>query len=110
MRVCRLSCLATPAAAPAAGDVHVYTACPDDLLREGDELAALLTPDERDRAARYRAGTVREQFIVSRGLLRRLLAGCLDLPPHAVPITYILNGKPVLVGEPLHFNVSHTNG
>jgi len=75
-----------------------------------DELASLLTPDERDRAARYRAGTVREQFIIGRGLLRRLLAGYLGITPNAVPITYILNGKPVLVDSPLHFNVSHTHG
>jgi 4'-phosphopantetheinyl transferase len=53
---------------------------------------------------------VREQFIAGRGLLRRLLARCLGMPPHAVPITYILNGKPVLAGGALHFNVSHTNG
>lgn len=95
---------------PAAGEAVVFVANPDEWMACLPELHDLLTPDERDRAARYRAGTVREQFILGRGLLRRILAGCLGCAPHAVPITYILNGKPVLAGLPLHFNVSHTNG
>ena len=103
-------CSALVPTAPTADEVHVYLAPPDGLPCGIEELAALLTPDERDRAARYRAGTVREQFIVGRGLLRRLLGAYLDTAPHAVPITYILNGKPVLVDSPLHFNVSHTHG
>jgi 4'-phosphopantetheinyl transferase len=95
---------------PKADEVFVFVADPELLPCELEEIGSLLTPDERDRAARYRAGTVREQFILGRGVLRQLLAGCLGCSPHAVPITYILNGKPVLVGSPLHFNVSHTNG
>ena len=104
------SCSQVAASPPAEDEVHVYLAPSDRLPCGLDELAGLLTPDERDRAARYRAGTVREQFIIGRGLLRRLLAGYLDTAPHAVPISYILNGKPVLVDSPLHFNVTHTNG
>ncbi len=104
------SCSQVAASPPAEDEVHVYLAPSDRLPCGLDELAGLLTPDERDRAARYRAGTVREQFIIGRGLLRRLLAGYLDIAPHAVPISYILNGKPVLVDSPLHFNVSHTHG
>jgi 4'-phosphopantetheinyl transferase len=111
MRVVVVPCLANPpTSAPEADEAHVFVANPEQLPCTIRELEDLLTPDERDRAARYRAGTVRDQFIAGRGLLRRLLAGCLGMPPHAVPITYILNGKPVLVGSPLHFNVSHTHG
>jgi 4'-phosphopantetheinyl transferase len=91
-------------------EVHVYIARPDQLPGSLEELGDCLTPDERDRANRYRAGTVREQFVSGRGLLRRLLARYLGTEPHIVPITYVLNGKPVLAGAPLHFNVSHTNG
>jgi 4'-phosphopantetheinyl transferase len=100
----------SPAAPPPAEEAFVYFAKPECLPLPLAELAALLTPDERDRAERYRAGSVREQFIASRGILRQLLGGCLGLAPHAVPITYVLNGKPVLVDALLHFNVSHTNG
>jgi 4'-phosphopantetheinyl transferase len=99
-----------PIAAPDADEAHVWFAKPDELPWPFAELSGVLTPDERDRAARYKAGTVREQFTASRGLLRKLLGACLGTAPHAVPITYVLNGKPVLAGGELHFNVSHTNG
>ncbi|HXD85705.1 MAG TPA: 4'-phosphopantetheinyl transferase superfamily protein [Urbifossiella sp.] len=111
MRVVVLPCsLTLPSAWPAADEAHLFVANPEQLPLPLSELEALLTPDERDRAARYRAGTVREQFLAGRGLLRRLLGGYLGTSPHAVPITYILNGKPVLAGSTLHFNVTHTHG
>jgi len=109
MRI-RLLHFGNPIAAPAADEAHVWFAKPDDLPWSLAELGDVLTPDERDRAARYKAGTVREQFTASRGLLRRLLGSCLGVAPHAVPITYVLNGKPVLACRSLHFNVSHTHG
>src|SRR4051812_48337067 len=101
---------AVPTDPPAAGEVHVWAAHFDRPPCDPAELADLLTPDERDRAARYRVGPVREQFTFSRGLLRRLLAGYLRTLPHAVPITYTASGKPVLAGGSLHFNVTHTTG
>jgi 4'-phosphopantetheinyl transferase len=103
-------CLPLAGGAPGLDEAHVFVADPNQLPCSRAELESLLTPDERDRAARYRAGTVREQFIEGRGLLRRLLAQYLGCAPHAVPISYILNGKPVLIDSSLHFNVSHTNG
>lgn len=75
-----------------------------------DVLAGLLTDDERTRAARYKVGTVRDQFTVSRGVLRRLLGGYLNLPPERVPLSTEASGKPVLVCGSLHFNLTHTPG
>ncbi|MBX9581127.1 MAG: 4'-phosphopantetheinyl transferase superfamily protein, partial [Gemmataceae bacterium] len=69
-----------------------------------------LTPDERDRAGRYKAGSPRDQFVAGRGAARRVLGGCLGLPPHAVPIVYAANNKPVLADPVVHFNVTHTPG
>jgi 4'-phosphopantetheinyl transferase len=111
MRVVLHSCPAmTPVGRPAADEVHVWVAALDRPPYEPDVLAAALTPDERDRAGRYRIGPVREQFVTSRGLLRLLLGSCLDTPPHAVPITYTAAGKPVLANHALHFNLTHTAG
>ena len=82
-----------------------------DLDRPPPGLADALTPDERDRAARYRSGRPRDEFTVVRGALRQVLGGCLGLPPHAVPIVYTASRKPVLPDPPaVHFNVTHTAG
>jgi 4'-phosphopantetheinyl transferase len=111
MRVVIHPCPVTyPAGPPAADEVRVWVVALDRPPCDPAELAAVLTPDERDRAGRYRAGAVRQQFLVGRGLLRRLLGGALGVPPHAVPITYTAAGKPVLADESLHFNLTHTSG
>ncbi len=111
MRVLIHSCpLIPPSAPPAAGELHVWIVHFSHLLCDPDQFVQCLTPDERDRAGRYRIGPVRDQFVTCRGAIRRLLGGCLDVPPHAVPITYAANGKPVLVGGRLEFNVTHTTG
>jgi 4'-phosphopantetheinyl transferase len=99
-----------PAGRPAADEVHVWVADPGRPPADPAELAAALTPDERDRASRYRGARVREQFVVCRGLLRRVLGGYLGTDPRAVPITYEGAGKPVLAGPVVHFNLSHTDG
>ncbi|MBX9623459.1 MAG: 4'-phosphopantetheinyl transferase superfamily protein [Gemmataceae bacterium] len=98
---------APPRCPPPAGEVHLWAL---DLDRLPAELAEALTPDERDRAARYKAGPVREQFVAVRGAARHVLGGCLGLPPHAVPIVYGANRKPALPDGGLHFNVTHTPG
>jgi len=99
-----------PPAPPTAGAVHVWVVDIDRPPCDPADLAACLTPDECARAARYRFGPVREQFTLSRGVLRRLLGGYLDVPPADVPIVYGANGKPGLAGAALHFNVTHTTG
>jgi 4'-phosphopantetheinyl transferase len=73
-------------------------------------LAAMLTPEEQARAARYRVGAVRDQFTLARGVLRRLLGGYLGVDPERVPIVAAASGKPHLDGGGLHFNLSHTPG
>jgi 4'-phosphopantetheinyl transferase len=108
MRVLVRPCPITPPTTlPGAGEIHIWTV-PFD--QPPGDLVGCLTPEERDRAARYRIGPVRDQFVTCRGAVRRLLGGYLGAPPHAVPITYAANGKPVLVGAPVTFNVTHTTG
>ena len=75
-------------------------------------LAEALSPDERSRAARYRRPADARRFVAGRGLLRALLARCLDVGPAAVRFAYGPHGKPALtgMGQDLRFNVSHSAG
>jgi 4'-phosphopantetheinyl transferase len=64
-----------------------------------------LSPDERDRASRFRFDRDRNHFIVCRGTLRELL----DIGPERRFI-YGDFGKPMLEDSPVRFNVSHSHG
>jgi 4'-phosphopantetheinyl transferase len=71
----------------------------------------LLSPEERDRASRYRAGKPRTDFVLTRGNLRSLVARYLAVAPHHVAFGFSSHGKPFLHGpSDLRFNVSHTDG
>lgn len=99
-----------PTVPPAADEVHVWSIDLGHLPVEPGELAATLTPDERDRAVRYRAAKAREQFVACRGLLRRVLGGYTRTDPRRVAITYHQAGKPVLADAAVEFNLTHTDG
>jgi 4'-phosphopantetheinyl transferase len=76
--------------------------------------AALLAPDERERAARFHFERDRERFVLARGALREILAGCVGAEPAALRFVYSAAGKPALApglaaGTPLSFNLSHSH-
>jgi 4'-phosphopantetheinyl transferase len=72
----------------------------------------LLSPDELQRAGRFRFVHDREEFIVCRGTLRILLGYYLNLPPKGLLLGYSEFGRPSLAANPperdLEFNVSHS--
>jgi 4'-phosphopantetheinyl transferase len=70
---------------------------------------ALLSPEERERAARFRFETDRRRFIACRAAVRRLLGAELGRPPESLTFVYGPHGKPALSGETsLRFNVAHS--
>ena len=95
----------------AAGEVHVWCAALGRPPEEIAELVALLSADERARAARYRAPRAREEFQASRALLRVLLGRYLGRDPSRLEFRQGPQGKPALAGGArLSFNVSHSFG
>jgi 4'-phosphopantetheinyl transferase len=71
----------------------------------------VLTSEERERAARYRVGRPRNDFILTRGTLRSLLARYVGMTPQGLSFRYSEYGKPIVDGPfDLRFNVSHTDG
>lgn len=70
-----------------------------------------LNDEETGRHQRFIFIRHRHQFLVSRALVRSVLAQYMGLDPAAVAFTKNRHGKPLLAGDcPLQFNLSHTNG
>lgn len=86
-----------------------------ELKQDAKMVGALwetLSPDEQARADRYRVERARTQFVVSRGVLRSLLAPLLGRNPAEVRFGFGEQGKPhVSAGAgiaPPIFNVAHS--
>lgn len=73
---------------------------------------AWLTEDERQRAARFRKDTTRNQHVVGRGMTRKLLCGQ-QVAPERIELGFLPHGKPFVAAPPQAarpFNVAHTEG
>lgn len=75
-------------------------------------LADVLSPDERERAARFVFVRDRRRFVVTRACLRVLLARYGGVAPATIRFAYAAHGKPSLQasvdGPGVHFSVSHS--
>ena len=98
---------------PVLGDDEVQVWRID--LAAAQELAesfgATLTPDERERAERFRDVAHRTRFVGVRGWLRTLLAAYLGELPADLRFRYGPHGKPALASanpDDLRFNLSHS--
>ena len=85
------------------------------LDRTDDEFAwlgSLCSPAERKRASHFASPIDRHQRLAARGLLRRVLASYLELPPEHIEFSTGPFGKPQLAAcpAPVAFNVSHSEG
>lgn len=72
-----------------------------------------LAKDEKDRAKRFYFEKDYNAYLLSRGILRSILAQYTGISPQAISLKYTLYGKPFL--DPLqnstglYFNISHTH-
>src|ERR1700756_5601468 len=73
--------------APEQGEVHIWRALP--ALHQLDlDLSAFLSPDERERMARFRFGIDSNNFLFCRSMLRMLLASYLGTSPAELCFAY----------------------
>ena len=94
-----------------SGVVHLWQRRLNTSAAEISACHRLLSSDEQERARRFRVERPRNEFVLTRGTLRSLLAQYLGGAPQEVRFRYAVQGKPALEGESgLSFNVSHTNG
>lgn len=95
-------------------EIHVWRAsqyCPPSQFQEFE---LTLAEDERSRAARFCLQKDREQYVVTRGILRALLGMYVGENPSRLRFAYTPYGKPSLSHEcqnlGICFNVSHSGG
>jgi 4'-phosphopantetheinyl transferase len=92
-------------------EVHVWQV---DLVawdKEAESLLALLSAEEQERAERFKFPAPRNQYVISRALLRRALGRYLKIEAREVRFRTAKNGKPELAADSdLRFNLSHTQG
>jgi 4'-phosphopantetheinyl transferase len=91
-------------------DVHVWHAGLTNV-EDAHNLEPMLSPDENERAARFRFPEHRRRFVIARGRLRQLLAAYLEVLPREVGFAYSEAGKPELAAvhtRDICFNVSHS--
>lgn len=103
-----------PKAIPQA-EVHLWCVTDRDLDDEVfvRQFEMHLSDPERCRSGRFYRARDRRNFIVGRGLMRRVLGACLNAEPNSIPIVQNRYGRPELpfsLSPPIHFNVSHSDG
>ena len=95
-------------------DVHIWCASLDQPDTVVEQMAQSLSTEESKRAGRFRFRQHRNQFILTHGILRKLLADYTDIEAAGITFSYGKNGKPYLPErfnqEKIRFNMSHSNG
>jgi len=94
-----------------AQEVHVWLAHWPSVRTHFNDYSSVLAADEQLRAGRFRFEPHRERWVMSRGILRMLLARYLGVAPSRIEFDYNAQGKPALREPALpgfHFNVSHS--
>ena len=93
------------------GEIHVWRASLDQNDLSAAALLNILSPDEKHRSDKFRFDADRSRFIISRGILRKILSGYLHKSPKQICFSYGNFGKPALIaGGGLSFNLSHSQG
>jgi 4'-phosphopantetheinyl transferase len=88
--------------------IEIWSVFQPDHAGDIDLCRTLLNSDELERADKFKNPADAAGFILCRGLLRRILADCLDADPAGLQFNRNQQGKPFLADSELEFNVSHS--
>src|ERR1043165_4496847 len=97
-------------------EVHIWHLLTDhvSISSMASAVQPLLSPEEQGRQTCYAHPRDQLMYVLSRGLMRTVLASYLRCPCHEVRFTANRYGKPILHAErdvpPLHFNLTHSRG
>jgi 4'-phosphopantetheinyl transferase len=96
-----------------SNEIHIYSAHLTELEPLSKVKMALLSPDELERAKRFKFDHLRQRFVLCRAILREILGQYISADPASISFAYSENGKPSIADMPsgspaISFNVSHT--
>jgi 4'-phosphopantetheinyl transferase len=89
--------------------IDLYWIAIEQWVPQFAALEALLSAEERDRAARFHAHEDCVRFVVAHGWLRRILSGHTGTPPERLAVLTGDHGKPFIAGA-CQFNLSYGKG
>jgi len=90
--------------------IHLWRVLHEVDARELARYERFLSGEEKEQASRFRAPRSRKEFTQTRACLRLLLAHYSDRRASSLNFSAGPFGKPAVMGVPLSFNVSHTEG
>lgn len=94
-------------------DIHLWVIHPEQITAAQDIelLKSVLSEDEKKKVNAYRRKSAQHSALVSRALLRNILAAYTNIPAQQLLFNYSDNGKPTLSNSPIpiHFNISHNS-
>src|SRR5262245_57154471 len=94
-------------------EAHVWRTTLENLGSREQRWDHFLSPEEHQRASRFRFPRDRQRFVTGRAWLRMLLGSYLNLAPQSLSFSYTEHGKPSLNGQyamrNLLFNISHSH-
>ena len=97
----------------ASDEVYVFCAQLEQPVTRLEQFRETMSPDELQRAARFRFEKDRNFFVAGRGMLRKILGWLLDMKPSELSFSYGNHGKHRLATAAsknfLHFNVAHSD-
>jgi phosphopantetheine--protein transferase-like protein len=107
--------LAFPGAQPltlqgGSSHVELFIGLTANLESFKEQLFHCLSPEEKVKAGKYRFDSDRDLYVLSHSLLRIELASMLKTNPTKISIIQNDREKPFVYGNPVYFNLSHTNG
>lgn len=95
-------------------EVHIWRIPLNQSSMQTLRLQRVLSPNERERSARFCFDKDRTQFVQARGALRFILGEYLQVDPQTLEFSYGPQGKPALANEhvdnSLRFNLSRREG
>lgn len=91
------------------GKIDLFFATNETLLPVLKECQTVISENEMRRAAKFISADIRETYILAHAALRVCLSKYIPLKPGNIHFETDKNSKPFISGNPVFFNISHTN-